>query len=374
MNASVSTASARDRLFRVLSPHNLRAFVVIVFCLVPVYYLWDRNQSFTLQAATQSITITTDAGLDNEWEIAGAILCRRIPAGEAVIATDASRCDADFYTQHEIAPTTGDDSGLVTLVWPADYQLTIQGAGTDELSVAITFPADAETLYFGDIAVPDQSLVIFPASELTRLGTLPLSGKVRIGQPPRAGASHILRAGTYEIRENLGLSGLSTVVAGGTLLLGDYAWPADRNGEPITASMFLADSADERAAFDIVLTTPQQPSAINIERVGGASAAFTTRWIDRVNTDALPIAITALLTLLATILNVLQGVERPREPKAPDGATPASAAANTSPATAPTQPTPADQLAQQSKPRAARTSGKATRPRPKPTPPAVPNS
>jgi hypothetical protein len=295
MTLGLASARRARTLWRFLRTYPVQICMVLLFCGVALYYVPDREQSFTVEAATQSLRVTTNAGLANVWELGSSTLCRRV---ETPVGDGDANCSAE-YTAHSVTNAE--------LAWPAGYTLTIRGGGDDDIIVEIDAPDQtADGVLYGDVDITNNSLLRIPGSELRRLGTLPLAGAVAVGQPPYPGASRLLRGGTYEIRENLLFAGRPSLVRTGELRLGDYFSLIDRDGNPIEADLFIAPSENVLASFDVVLTTPLQRSAINVLRVGGASTTFTTSWTDRLTNDSFPIAMSALLTLLLTSFNIAQ--------------------------------------------------------------------
>tara|TARA_R110000751_G_scaffold8041_3_gene32504 strand:+ start:5278 stop:6216 length:939 start_codon:yes stop_codon:yes gene_type:complete len=282
--------------FSLVVPLCLIAF----FIWVAAYYLVDREQSFTVQAATQSITVTVTDGPVQVWSLGKSLLCLRHGAEPEVGSKNPKQCEPRFFSEHEAT--------IDELVWPVGAVLTIAGYDETRLSVAISLNGASGRAYFGDRVINDQSVLFFERNALRNEGSLALTGKVKLGQPAETGAVRLLRAGKYEIRENLGLSAGSSVVVSGTLMPGDYAEVTDRMGSGIPTSLFLTQTAVPLSDFEVILTTPPQNSMLLIKRVGSAVTEIRPTWTDRLVNDAMPLAVSILLGLFGASLGIAKNL------------------------------------------------------------------
>lgn len=287
----------------------MRSVLLFAFLCVAAYYLFPRPQSFTIVAATQSVTVTTAEGMQDVWALENAVLCQRRPV-DAPLPDElpqAGQCDPEDYVEMR-AP-------FAEILWTPGYRLTVSGDSESQLYVSITAPPKGPLALFGEAPITNASALFFDRSSLANLGGLVAQGQIEIGGLAQAGAAKLTRSGTYQIRETLGLPSRKAVVATGDILTGDLVRLTDRQGAGITATMLLAPSADALADFDVIMTSPEQPSAIEITRIGGAQSTITTRWTDRIANDALPVALSIFLGLFGVTLGIARSlVPDPKPP------------------------------------------------------------
>jgi len=279
----------------------MRVAVVIIFIAVGVYYALARDQSFTLHAQTRAATVTLTGPQVQEWFLRDAILClRRSEPAAANVESDV--CSGRFYTQ-----VTAEEASVL---WPERAALTLSGGNQDMLLVAIDLSQTAEPAQFNGQPVRDESLLMFPKSSLVDTGSLVARGRVSLGALAAGGAPHLLVGGSYEIREELGLSTSSVVVATGNFLPGDMVRIEDAQGLQVTSHVLIAPSTHALAGFDVVATTPPAPSVLKIQRIGAEPSRITSRWTDRLINDAFPLALSIFLGLLGASLGITKSFSR----------------------------------------------------------------
>ena len=281
---------------------TLRGILLAFFVIVAAYYLFPRKQSFTILAPTQSVTVETAANQQHVWSLAGALLCRRLGEEETSsggLATNRE-CDPEIYNEYA--------ADEIDIFWPQGYRLSVTGHDRTRLVVEISVENTGELAHFGDALITNNSLLYFERETFDRLGGLVASGEISIGQVAEAGASKLTRGGTYQIRENLWLTGGRTTVAQGDILTGDFVRLTDGKGDDIDGTMFLTRTGNSLADFDVVLTSPPKRSAIEVTRIGGAQTSITTRWTDRLTNDALPAALSIFIGLFGASLAIARSL------------------------------------------------------------------
>ncbi|MGH1466907.1 MAG: hypothetical protein ACRBBQ_16265 [Cognatishimia sp.] len=280
----------------------LRIILLTIFGFVALYYSYPRTQSFTIVASTQSVTATLSKGHQQPWSMQNAVLCHR-HTGEDPLeleATPQDHCDSEFYKEIQLQ--------MVDILWTPGHRLTVSGHDGRYLAVEIETFESSEATRFGEISITNNSILFFDRTSLDELGGLVAKGQIEIGQIAEAGAAKLTRGGRYQIRENLGAPSHKTVVASGDILTGDRIRLVDRDNNGISATMFMTSSANNLGDFDVILTSPEQRSAIEFTRIGGGYSTVTTRWTDRIANDALPVALSIFLGLFGASLGIARSL------------------------------------------------------------------
>ncbi len=276
----------------------VRVVLLIVFAAVAVYYLLDRKQSFTLYVHTRLATVELTGSSQQTWYLSRATLCQRA-TGEGT--SDSPQCAAPYYNSFE-----GEE---VEVTWQEGVTLTLRGMDETSFITEITVPdPEAEPPYFDDTPITDKSLIIFDRRSLLDSGALVLTGELTVGASPESGATHLLQGGRYEIRESLRLSSGPSVVATGTFLPGDTLTLEDATGTPVPLQMLISPPRNAGSDFDIVATSPPRKSAIVLQRIGTAKTRISSRWMDRLANDALPLALSIFLGLLGASLGIAKSL------------------------------------------------------------------
>lgn len=283
----------------------LRAILIALFCGVAVYYIFPRAQSFTVVAATQSVSMSLMPGTQTVWDLQNAIVCLRLPEGETVQNETSSdqpggQCDPEYYAEATYPQ--------VSVLWTAGHQLKVSGFDDTRLLIEVQTGSSTAPTHIVDDVVTDNSLVLFDRTTMRTLGGLLAKGEVAIGDLAEAGAAHLTRGGTYQIRENLGFPSRKSVVATGDILPGDLVRLTDGTGASIYSTLLLTQSTHALADFDVILTSPERQSAIEITRIGGAQSSISTRWTDRIANDALPVALSIFLGLFGASLGIVRSL------------------------------------------------------------------
>src|SRR5680860_1362302 len=78
---------------------TVRGILLAFFLIVAAYYMVPRQQSFTILAPTQSVTVETAANQQHVWSLAGALLCRRLNEEENNSGGPIANreCDPEIY-------------------------------------------------------------------------------------------------------------------------------------------------------------------------------------------------------------------------------------------------------------------------------------
>lgn len=279
----------------------LRLILLLMFFSIAIYYMVPRAQSFTVVAATQSVTVTLQPTTEAVWDLQDVTTCFRLAKEETAQAVDeTAKCDARFYRE-VVSPSAA-------VLWTGGHQLKVRGYDDTHLIIEIqTDLAEEPTRIDGQI-VTDNSLIIFDRATIVHMGSLVAKGQITIGELAEAGAAYLTRDGTYQIRENLGFPSRKSIVSAGEILTGDLVRLTDPAGQMIDATMFLTDTTNRLADFDVILTSPERRSAIELTRIGGAQSTMTTRWSDRMANDALPMAVSILLGLFGASLGIARSL------------------------------------------------------------------
>ncbi|MEP1538805.1 MAG: hypothetical protein ABJQ34_20785 [Paracoccaceae bacterium] len=285
----------------------VRLVLLAIFIAVAAYYILPRAQSFTVVAATQSVTVNLMPGTQTHWELKNVTVClrrSREPSVEAEVKENAGsakrECNAKRYSEMALPK--------VDILWTAGHRLKITGFDKERLAVEVaTNAATAATRIDGRV-ITDNSLILFDRATIPDLGGLVATGKITIGELAEASAARLTRGGVYHIRENYGFPARKSIISSGQILPGDLVRLVDRRQSEINSTMFLTQSAHPLADFEVILTSPEQHSAIEITRIGGAQSSITTTWIDRVSNDALPVALSILLGLFGASLGIARSL------------------------------------------------------------------
>lgn len=294
-----------------------------------IYYVPDRQQSFTVTATTEVLTIDPVSDGVTEWEV---------PRIEACIRTDAPKRELKVQ-----GCAMGLYEGVIeddypTLRWTEGYRLTFRAYTADMIEVLVEHNPDAlpapdnapneqrpgemkiPVVTLGDRVLTPDSLLYIPYRVAGERTVLPLRGYVSIGDVPDASDSLLLLDGRYEIKQNLGLRrDRSHLVGEGRLFpgdrisfaLGDRPWfvPGDaarpKEGPGRTnalARVFVTDLVAGGEGFDLVATTEPAYANLLLTRVGGQPTLIPVPWTERLLGDGVPVAIATLLGLIATMI------------------------------------------------------------------------
>lgn len=310
MNRHIRTllSASRNLVSPVYRFGIIRVVVLLFFCFVAAYYIYPRAQSFTIVASTQSVSVTLSGGSLHLWSLENAVLCLRLPKDVSITpnVSPQTHCDPGFYREIK--------SKKVDILWTPGHRLTVSGYDKSQLTVEIETFESTESTKFGKLSIVDKSVLFFGRSSFDNLGGLVAHGQVKIGEIAEAGAAKLTRGGTYQIRENMGIPSRKSVVASGEILTGDFLRLTDGEGNGIDTTMFLTRTTNNLADFDVIMTSPERPSAIEITRIGGAQSTITTRWTERIINDALPVALSIFLGLFGASLGIVRSLSpRPRE-------------------------------------------------------------
>jgi hypothetical protein len=204
--------------------------------------------------------------------------------------------------------------------WPVGTELSLSGAAHGTLAAQIGNIAEKHIL-FNNITVEKNSLILFDQRSLADTSSLVLSGVLALGEVAETGSIHLVQRGSYEIREALPLTPGTSIVATGQFLPGDYVRIEHQNGAPIPMRILITIPGSDLADFDVIATSPPLPSNIVVQRIGAKPTHITSRWMDRVTNDALPLALSIFLGLLGASLGIaksLIGGQTPRKELPPE--------------------------------------------------------
>ena len=281
--------------------------------------------SFTVSASVERLRVDTVNEGSPDWELPVIEACLRT-SGEALAAIPAGNtnpaCVSSLYVPIRVEEPS--------IRWTEGYSLTFEGISKAYARVIVRKSADADPVRIDGFApggdpitrtVTDGSILLIPWLDeaFEQRPVLPLRGRLVIGDVPNASDALLLRSGTYEIRQNLGLNPRPTVVATGTLTPGDRIGFATRrpplwrrgldalNGRErmtgdLVANAFVTELSPLHQGFDIVATTPAEYSALRLTRIGIEPTIIPITWTERLRADALPIGISTLIGLLAGML------------------------------------------------------------------------
>ncbi len=305
----------------------LRLVILAVFVGVVVYYAIGRKQSFTLYATTNSVAVNVTGDDPQDWELADASLCLRksedVTSKPETLAPNP-QCSPSFFVNAVEPPPEAEDTAakppavpeqaFFELTWVEGTRLVINHTAGGPMTVEVTYekPELKNFSTFDGIPITQNSVLFFPRSSLATTEAVFIKGRVQVGNPVKSRTSFLLLNGSYEIRERLGLSSGPTLIAKGTLLPGDFVSLVDRQGAEIPTQMVLMPPArTSDRGFDIVATSPLRHSALLVDRIGAARTEITTRWMDRLASDALPLALSIFLGLLGASLGIAKSLVGP---------------------------------------------------------------
>ncbi len=297
--ASGGSSAKLAAMLRGISPEvALRVLLLCVFAGVALYYLLEREQSFTLHVQTKSARIELTDADPAPWYVAGATLCQRAEGGGD---GEGTLCDLKYYNSHQ--------SEEAEVLWQTGVVLTISGMDETYLSAHITVPEGASrTSTFDTAEITDQSVLVFERQSLEDTASLVAAGHLVIGEVAETGSTQLLQGGVYEIRESLKLSSGPSVVARGSFLPGDSISLLDKSGDPVPAQILITAPLGPRSDFELVATSPPRNSAMVVQRIGAVKTQITSRWMDRLVNDALPLALSIFLGLLGASLGIAKNV------------------------------------------------------------------
>lgn len=303
----------------------------LVLCLaLAVYYIPDRPQSFTVQAATEVLTVEVAAEGQTVWDVELLQLC--LPGRpEITKAPDAGQtlpeCAESYYGRRTLSE--------VEISWPAGYRLTFRILGMDAIEVLVEQHESSALATVGDLALTSGTLLRIPYSmngaTLVR-PLVPVRGYVRIGSVPNQSDTLLLHTGRYEIRQKMWWRRLPIVVARGELFTGDRIgfvcqrapiWVAQEgpqvcaSPQDVIAHLFVTDISPRIASLDVVATTDQTYSALQMTRIGGQPTEIYVPWTQRVVNDPLPVAVATILGLIATSLALAKSLNPRKEKEKP---------------------------------------------------------
>ncbi len=291
----------------------VRNLGLLLVVLAFLYYLPDRKQSFTVSATTEHLVVDMVTDSAPDWEVRGLEACVPTP-NPSPKSVAVGNCQATRFEGRKLEDAT--------LRWSDGYTLTFRAFEPERVEILVEKEKDAAPVYLdGDLLVETGTILRIPYRFEGERMLLPIRGYASIGDVPNTSGTLVLREGRYESRQNLGvLRRKPHVVAQGELFPGDrisfgrrapplfLRWavedvPETGPGvENVTAKMFLTDLSPAHAAFDVVATTEHSYSALKLTRVGGQPTDIPVEWTQRLQADALPVAIATMLGLLATII------------------------------------------------------------------------
>lgn len=286
-----------------------RALGIVILCLLIIYYVPTRQQSFVVSATTETLRVETLGDGATEWDLPSVEACLRTEAATKS-PQDPEWCASSRYSYHALED--------VFLRWEAGYVLTFRAYGPDYVEIYVEHAPDADPVLFeAGHRVTNRSILRVPYAAGDLHTRIPMRGYATIGDVPNASDALLLSRGAYEVRQTLGvIRPESHVVKAGDFFPGDrvsfantdppfwYFWhkpEADRG--PWTAThLFIAQGPPDSRAFTVVATTEPAFSALQLTRIGGGPTNIAVPWTQRLVADALPVALATFLGLVGSII------------------------------------------------------------------------
>jgi hypothetical protein len=306
----------------------------LIFLFALIYYATPRQQSFSVFASTELLSVATVSENSPDWELPLVEACVRPQKGinlPNVGRAELSHCSGKLYTHYRLAE--------VSARWSHGYRLTFQGIEPNVIQLVINRDDGAPRVFLDGFATiwnnqrnefetdPDTPVQV----EITN-GTLlrvpmppdnralmPTRGFVTIGVDPNGHSGLILRNAKFEVREKLALNRKPVVVADGTLFAGDRVefvktppplifspgrlfGTESQEPEQHLSDVLVTDISRLEPSFEVIATTAQEYSALQLTRVGSTPTLVPVSWTQRVARDSIPAAIATLLGLLGTTI------------------------------------------------------------------------
>ena len=290
-----------------------RSAIIVRVCLLLIaiaawgYYVYPRNSSFSVSAETEFLSVRVSDSNQPDWFLPNVAACIREEGG-----SEDATCGRGFR-----AVTLED----VELKFYQGYFLAFRGYRSEAIEIAVTMaPSAAEVRLDGFDPETGESIseVLTNGSNLVvslRSGERPYMasrGFAVLGERPGGSGGLVLRRANYEVRQTLGKRN-PIVVASGQFLPGDQVnFLRDQcpfwlcfgdvpNAREIPATLVVTDISSS-PAFDVILTTPSEPSVIGIARVGSVTSTIPVHWTARLSSDPIPASLATLIGLLGTAL------------------------------------------------------------------------
>ena len=278
------------------------AAVLFVTVLAAIYGREGRR-SFAVEVTTGGASVVFDGSERAVWRLERAILCARLPRGEAPPETAESHplCAPGLYEIRE--------GRSVEFRWTAGQAVTIEDDGE---ILAVTLGPARSSQPVPDLDVGDDGRPLGPGSRILidRSGRgaswpLPVSGEIVLGAVPAAGVGGVLLEGRYVVRETLPWRDVPITVSEGVLFAGDrlsfISGPDRSSRQAQPAYGFLAGASAETPAFRMVAYSALGPSRMRIDRFGNETGFVSPAWTEKAVRDPVLAAVTVLLSLLALL-------------------------------------------------------------------------
>lgn len=275
-----------------------RGVLIVIFALVAIYYLLERDQSFTIHAQTGAASIEVTGARSHIWVLGNAVLCNRRP-GQIDGPHGDGPCDNRYFETFKA------EEAEISL--PAGTKLSLHGTNPEQLAIQISKVPERLPL-FDSIPITENSVLFFDRGSLADTSSLVISGYLTLGEIAETGATQLVRQGSYEIRESLARTSGISIVAMGDFLPGDYVRVEGQDGKLVPMRILITVPGVELADFDVIATSPPRPSSIVVQRIGAAQTRITSRWMDRLSNDALPLALSIFLGLLGAALGIAKSL------------------------------------------------------------------
>ncbi len=300
---------------------SIRSILLVLFIVVFVYYLVPRPASFSVAAQTEYLRVDISDINQPDWYLPAVTACVRRAQGETAIVSTDSICGSQF-DEHKLK--------AVDVRFAVGYSLVFRGFEPGFVEVAVNrddSAADVRLDGFDKASAP--ASVVLTSGSTLRIpfgeGDRPdiaSRGVVVLGEHRNVTAGLMLRSADYEIRQKLG--DRTYVVGKGEFLLGDRVHFVRHKESLIGCARRASDvqgfpanlmiSSDRRfSAFDVVLTTPNECSAIVVTRIGASPTELPISWTSRLASDPHPAAFATLIGLLGALVGLSNAYLTPRD-------------------------------------------------------------
>lgn len=312
---------------KAVSTPYIRLFLLILIALVFVYYLIPRPSSFSVTARSEYLKVAVSDLNQPDWYLPAVVACIRPEDGSRLNRVGNTTCGPRFE-EHSLE--------AVDLRFRSGYGLTFRGFEPGIVELAVDKDEDAAEVRLDgfDATGAEQSIALTTGSALRipfNTGDRPdiaTRGFVDLGERPSASAGLFLRQARYEVRQKM--FDKTHVVASGQFLLGDkvnflkqgcvlWLCAVDTGAIEEVAATVVVSSDTRFSAFDVILTTPNEYSAIGITRIGSDLTELPITWTSRLASDPRPAALATLIGLLGALVGLTNTylAGRDQKPSAP---------------------------------------------------------
>lgn len=308
---------------------------ILFATVLAAVYGRDGRRSFAVEVTTGRASVIFDGSERAVWRLERAILCARLPRGEAPpeVAESHPLCAPGLYEIRE--------GRSMEFRWTAGQTVAIE---VDGEMLVVTLGHVPSSQPIPDLSVGDDGRALGPGSRILidRSGRatswpLPISGEIVLGSVPAAGVGGILLEGRYVVRETLPWRDMPITVSEGVLFAGDrlsFVSGSDRSSRQAQPAYgFVAEASTETPTFRMVAYSALGPSRMRIDRFGNEAGFVSPAWTEKAVRDPVLAAVTVLLSLLAllggigrNLYNFLSRRDHPqsiadRESESPDART-----------------------------------------------------